>query len=204
MTATWSGNGNYKLATATQSTTATKATPTVTWNTPAPINYGTALSATQLDATAGIAGTYKYTPASGKFLAAGPQTLLVTFTPTAKTDYNDVTTTVTLQVNQASSTTTATSADDTVKLSKAGSVAVTEDYLVSSYKPTGTVTLTASPTGETCTGNVAAGTGKGSCKLTFTSTGTRTMTASYAGDANHTGSNNSGQNPAVTVTVNPF
>ncbi len=126
-----------------------------------------------------------------------------TFTPTVKTEYNDVTTTVSLQVNQASTTTEITSADDTVKLSKAGSVTVSENYLVGSYKPTGSVTVTAS-TGETCTGTVASGTGKGFCRLTFTSPGTRTITASYAGDAKHAGSNNSGQNPAVTVTVNPY
>jgi hypothetical protein len=204
MTATWNGNGNYKQATATQTTTATKATPTVTWNTPAPINYGVALSATQLNATASVSGTFKYTPAVGKILTAGAQTLSVTFTPAAKTDYNVVTTTVTLQVNPDATTTTITSADKILKLNKAGTASIAIDYNVTSYKPTGTMTLTASPTGETCTGNVAAGTGNGACKLTFTSAGTRTITASYPGDANHTSSDNSGQNPPVTVTVNPY
>jgi hypothetical protein len=59
-------------------------------------------------------------------------------------------------------------------------------------------------TGETCTGTVASGTGNGSCILTFTTTGTRTINASYSGDANHTASNNSGQTPAITVTVAPY
>ena len=50
---------------------ATLIVPTVNWNTPDPITYGTALSATQLDATAsdgsGVAvpGTFAYTPAAG-------------------------------------------------------------------------------------------------------------------------------------------
>jgi hypothetical protein len=39
--------------------------------------------------------------------------------------------------------------------------------------------------------------------LTFTTTGARTITAAYSGDSNHLGSNSAGQNPAVTVTVNP-
>jgi hypothetical protein len=211
MTATWNGNGNYKLATATQSTVLTQATPTVTWNTPAPISYGTALSATQLNATAtgvnggSITGTFKYTPASGKVLAAGSQTLSVTFTPTgtAKSDYTTAAASVTLQVNQDSTITLVTSNDQTVTLSKMGTATATVDFDVSSYKPTGQVTLTASPTGETCSGTVSV-TGSGSCRLTFTSTGTRTIVASYPGDANHTASNNSGQSPAVTITVNPY
>ncbi len=65
------------------------------------------------------------------------------------------------------------------------------------------MTVTAGP--ASCTGTVSSGTGKGSCKLTFTSApDTYTISASYAGDPNHTGSNNSTQSPAVTVTVNPY
>jgi hypothetical protein len=77
-----------------------KTTPTITWATPAAITYGTALSGTQLDATASVAGTFVYTPAAGTVLAAGTQTLSVTFTPTNTTDYNTVTATVSLTVNQ--------------------------------------------------------------------------------------------------------
>ena len=41
------------------------ATPTITWANPADITYGTALGATQLDATASVAGTFAYTLAAG-------------------------------------------------------------------------------------------------------------------------------------------
>jgi hypothetical protein len=58
--------------------------PVITWPNPAPIPYGTPLSATQLDATANMAGTFVYTPAAGTVLAAGSQTLSVTFTPSNK------------------------------------------------------------------------------------------------------------------------
>jgi hypothetical protein len=205
MTATWNGNGNYKSATAIQTTTAIKATPVITWATPAPINYGIALSGTQLDASSNLSGgTFKYTPASGKILTAGTQTLSVTYTPASKADYNTVTATVSLQVNQDSTTTTITSSDKTLTLNRAGTASTVLDFNVSTYyKPTGAVTLTAT-TGETCTGNVAAASGNGSCKLTFTTSGTRTITASYSGDDNHTASNSDSQNPPVTVTVNPF
>jgi sugar lactone lactonase YvrE len=78
----------------------------VTWPTPAPIAYGTALSATQLDATANVSGTFVYTPPAGTILTAGTQTLSVTFTPTNTKVYPPVTTTVNLQVNQGSTTVT--------------------------------------------------------------------------------------------------
>ena len=62
------------------------------------ISYGTQLSATQLDATANVAGTFVYTPASGTVLPAGSQTLSVTFTPSDTTDYTTAKASVTLSV----------------------------------------------------------------------------------------------------------
>ena len=70
---------------------ATKTTPTITWATPAAITAGTALSGTQLNATASVAGTFVYAPAAGTVLAAGTHTLTVTFTPTNTTLYNSAT-----------------------------------------------------------------------------------------------------------------
>ncbi len=94
---------DYNTATATATLTVNKATPLITWAAPAAITYGTALSATQLDATANVPGTFVYSPASGTVLSAGSQTLNVTFMPTDTTDYGTATATVTLRVNQASS-----------------------------------------------------------------------------------------------------
>src|SRR6185436_15871322 len=66
----------------------TKATPVITWAAPADIVYGTALSATQLNASASVAGTYVYTPSATTVLAAGAaQSLSVTFTPTDGANY---------------------------------------------------------------------------------------------------------------------
>jgi hypothetical protein len=103
---------DYTTTTATVQLTVNKAAPTITWPTPAPINYGTPLSATQLDASTsgvaggGLAGTLVYTPAAGAVLAAGVQTLSVTFTPADTTDYMTSTTTVQLTVNKATPTIT--------------------------------------------------------------------------------------------------
>ena len=81
--------------------TVTKATPTITWSNPADITYGTALSATQLDATASVPGTFTYNPAAGTVLHAGTgQTLSVTFTPTDTADYTTAAATATINVEQ--------------------------------------------------------------------------------------------------------
>ncbi len=68
---------------------------------------------------------------------------------------------------------------------------------VKATKPTGSVTVNAS-TGQSCTGKIAAATGKGSCKLTFTAEGSPSLTATYAGDKYNSGS----VSAEVTQTVN--
>ena len=92
---------DYSTATASVILQVNQATPTITWATPAAITYGTQLSATQLDASSTVAGSFTYSPAAGAVLTAGPQKLSVTFTPTDTTDYSTATASVTLQVNQA-------------------------------------------------------------------------------------------------------
>jgi hypothetical protein len=87
--------------------------PTITWPTPAAITYGTALSGAQLDASAGVAGSFAYGPGSGTVLGAGTQTLSVTFTPTDTTDYTTATDSVLLTVDPASLTVTANPASKT-------------------------------------------------------------------------------------------
>jgi hypothetical protein len=103
ITASYSGDSNFTGSTSNAvSQTVNKATPTITWATPAAITYGTALSATQLDATASVPGSFVYSPAAGTTPAVGSDTLSVTFTPTDATDYNSATASVTLTVNPAS------------------------------------------------------------------------------------------------------
>jgi hypothetical protein len=85
--------------------TVTPAKPTISWQDPADIKYGTALSSTQLDASANVDGSLSYTPASGMVLGAGAgQKLSVTFTPKDSTDYTTATGTATIDVDQATPT----------------------------------------------------------------------------------------------------
>ena len=101
MTFTPTDTTDYTSVTKTVQITVTQAAPVITWNNPANIVYGTALSATQLSATASVGGTFAYTPAAGTTPATGTDTLSVTFTPTDTTDYTSVTKTVQITVTQA-------------------------------------------------------------------------------------------------------
>jgi hypothetical protein len=73
------------------------------WHSPAPIMFGVALDAEQLNATADVAGSFVYTPASGSVLTAGTHQLSVTFTPADAETYLPATAVVTIDVLQASS-----------------------------------------------------------------------------------------------------
>ena len=97
-------DNNYLFSYVNGLLTITKATPVITWSTPSSITYGTALSATQLNATSSVPGNFTYTPGIGAVLNAGSnQILTANFTPTDATNYNGVTgTTVQITVNKAS------------------------------------------------------------------------------------------------------
>src|SRR6202034_2365750 len=95
---------DYTTITKTVQIVLAQAAPVITWANPAGITYGTALSATQLNATASVPGTLVYTPAAGSIPSAGTDTLSVTFTPTDTTDYTTVTKTVQIVVSQVTPT----------------------------------------------------------------------------------------------------
>ena len=78
-----------------------KAQSNVTWSTPIPVTYGTALSSTQLNATANVSGVFTYSPLPGTVLGAGLKTLDVSFVPTDTTNYLDASGSQNLLVNQA-------------------------------------------------------------------------------------------------------
>jgi len=142
------GNSTYQAATPVSlSFLVNPETPTITWTNPSAITYGTALSGTQLNATASTAGTFSYSPAAGTVLATGAHTLGVTFTPTDTTDYTTNTANVSLTVNKATLTVTANAASITY-----GSSAPTYSDTITGFVNgdtisvvSGTASLTASP-----------------------------------------------------------
>ena len=138
-------------------------TPTLTWTNPAPIVYGTALGAAQLNATASVPGTFAYTPAAGTVLAAGPAPLSVSFTPQDPTSYASVQATVSITVTKAVLTVTA---DDKTKVQGQTNPPLT--YSVSGFvnndPPTvvsGTPTLSTAATQSSPPGDYAITVGTG-------------------------------------------
>ncbi len=98
MTFTPTDTTDYNNASDSVTLKVAQATPTITWANPAAITLGTALGASQLDATASVPGKFIYNLAAGTVLGAGNQSLSVVFTPTDSTDYTSASQKATLTV----------------------------------------------------------------------------------------------------------
>ncbi|ABQ24971.1 beta strand repeat-containing protein [Geotalea uraniireducens] len=93
-------SNNYSFSYVNGTLVIGKATPVIIWNTPAAITAGTALSISQLNASAGVAGSFAYTPVAGTILSAGSHTLSVSFTPNDG-NYSSASASVSITVNAA-------------------------------------------------------------------------------------------------------
>ncbi|MDX6405211.1 MAG: hypothetical protein QOH70_2666, partial [Blastocatellia bacterium] len=104
---------NYNNASKNVSINVLKATPTITWSDPSDITYPTALSSTQLNATASVPGVFTYAPPATAVLNAGnAQTLSVNFVPTDTTNYSNASKNVSINVLKATPTITWSNAAD--------------------------------------------------------------------------------------------
>ncbi len=100
---------NYAQTVATRTILVGQATPAVAWQPiPATIRSGTPLSASQLDATSNVPGTFTYTPPVGTVLSAGTHQLSVLFTPTDIVDYTTTTATASITITPALAATSVT------------------------------------------------------------------------------------------------
>jgi hypothetical protein len=97
--ATHAGSTNYLGSSDQKHFTIDKATLQITWSNPQTIDYGTALSSTQVNAEANVLGSFAYDPLAGMVLLSCTQTLKATFTPTDTANYNCANAQVTLVVN---------------------------------------------------------------------------------------------------------
>jgi len=154
--------------------------PAITWPTPAPIVYGTALTGTQLNATSPVAGSFSYSPAAGTVLAVGSQTLKVLFTPTDTTDYTTSTASVTLNVIPATPGLTVTSSPNPGFLSNP--ITFTAAISALSVLPTGTVTFY---DGTTQIGSGTVSAGMATCTTSALIAGAHSITAVYSGDSSY-------------------
>jgi hypothetical protein len=110
VTSTGLTSSNYAISLIPGTLSITPADQTITWADPADIVYGTALDATQLDATVSVvgpapAGGLTYTPPEGTLLRAGNHQTL-TVIAAASNDYNQASATVTINVAKATPTIT--------------------------------------------------------------------------------------------------
>jgi hypothetical protein len=178
---------NETITTTDTITVAILTVPRISWATPAPITYPTALSATQLDAIGGVAGTLTYTPPVGTVLPPGQQTLSVTLTPSDTTHYAPATDSVTLTVNQATQSITFTPPTSPV------------------VYPVAPITLSATggASGNPVTFSIVSGpgslSGANNSTLTVTGTGTIVVAANQLGNTDYSAA------PQVTqsIVVNP-
>ncbi len=210
---------DYTTASTTVIVNVAQATPTVSVN-PVNITYGTALSNSQLTGTATwtvegnpvtVAGTFAYTTAVGTVLGGGTgQSEAVTFTPSDSTDYTTASTTVTVNVAQAGTTTAlASSMNPTVYGQAVTFTATVASAVLSVGPPTGSVTFFA---GATSLGSAPLSDGVASLAVTTLTVGSDSITAVYSGDPNFAGSPSTalsqtveqdGTTAAVVSSANP-
>lgn len=177
--------GNTDASPASVTWTITKLTPVLTWANPADITYPTALSGTQLNATADVAGSFAYTPASGTILNAGnSQALKVDFTPTDTTNYSTASKTVTINVLKADPVVTAMGNTCTYNNSPCAGSGSAKGVLGEVLTPV----------------NVAYKDALGNLLTSApVNAGTYSVAARYAGDANY----NQKQSAPATITITP-
>ena len=169
VTFTPTDTADYTSATGSVTLSITKPATAITWAAPAAITYGTALGGTELDATANVPGSFSYTPAAGTVLAAGEQTLSVTFTPTDTADYHSAIDSVTLTVNQA-----------TPVITWAAPTDVVEGTALSSTQLDATANVAGSFSYTPPLGTVLSTTGTQSLSVTFTPANTTDYTTATA------------------------
>lgn len=179
----------YTNATGSNSITVARATPTINWSTPASITVGTALSATQLNATAAapdgtaVAGSFVYTPGSGTVLPAGTTTLNAVFTPADTANYNSGASASVMQV--VSRATTALSASGSPSPSTYGqpiTLGATLTTAPGATAPSGSVSFSEGPNPL---GSAPVQGGAASLPIGTLTAGRHFLTASYSGDANY-------------------
>ena len=213
LSASYAGDSNFNASTSagvTQTVNKANTTTTITAQTPNPSGPGQAVAVSftvaavapgsgtatgNVTVSDGVGDTCTGTVAAGScsvsFATVGAYTLTASYA--GDSNFNASASAGVTQTVKASTTTTITG--QTPNPSSVGqAVAVSFTVTSSGGTPTGNVTVS-DGVGDTCTGTVAAG----SCSLSFATGGTKTLTASYAGDTNFNASISAGVTQTVTV-----
>jgi hypothetical protein len=172
--------------------------PAITWATPAPIIYGTPLSATQLDATSPIQGSFSYSPSAGTVLPIGQNTLTATFLPTDTTDYTTNTASVTLTIIPATPLVTLASSANPIFTSNPVTFTATLTVPAGApAAPTGSISFY---DGITLLGSGTVTAGVATYSMPAPATGIHSITAVYSGDTNYT----TATSPVLTQITQDF
>ena len=198
ITAVYTPTGAFVGGSVALNQVVTRATPTITWTSPAPITFGTALGGSQLDATATwpvgvvvetVGGTFTYTPISGTVLSAGDnQNLFVSFAPADTVDYTAASDTITISVaKHATTTTLSASASSAAPGQTVSFTATVSGSLPAPYLPTGSVQFQVNGVNSGSPVPISAS-GTAVFSTTEPTSGSFTLTAIYSGDQNFSGS----------------
>jgi FtsP/CotA-like multicopper oxidase with cupredoxin domain len=212
MTAAWGATTNYSVASATQVTIASLATPTVSFTgAPANMVYNSGFNVTattnaNVMPTITPTGVCSVGPVTGSPTNATATVTMTSGTGTCSVTANWPPTSAYLAASLSQSTAALKLGSKTAITSNAPNPSVVGQVVNISFNvtetggaalPTGTVTVTAT-TGEQCSGSLTAGVG--SCNITFVTPGSRTLTALYNGDANY----NTSSSAVITQGVGDF
>jgi len=220
VSAAWPATVNYAAATLTQTTTAAKAIPIVSFSgAPASAAYGSQFVVTATTTATDATVLPVVTPAGACSVGTvsgipDVASSTVTMTAGAGTCTLSASWPATLNFAAASATqaaTTAAKGPSTMTLTPTPNPSVpgqpvTMAFSVAKLGPiaaTGTVSVTAS-NGQSCTGTLTNG--AGSCVITFGFSGSRTLTATYAGDATYLAGTTTGITQNIqdfTISVTP-
>jgi hypothetical protein len=208
--ATYSGDGNFvSLTSSPVSEQINQVVPTLNWNPPPAINYGstlsTVLTASALNGSTPVPGNYAYTdtlaggsasPATAAtVLLPGSYTIAVTFTPTNPTDYQSVSSSVSLTVGKGNPTVGLVSSSNPVF--SGNPVTFTATVSSTALTPSGSVNFV---DGQTLLGTVPLSQGTATYTTSTLAIGGHSITAVYGGDANYASLASS----PVTQTVEDF
>jgi len=137
-------------------------------------------------------GTGSCTVKFDSYTTSLPETRNIVATYTGDANHNPGSSSVSHIVTKASTTTTIT-ADSPDPSAANAQVAVTVSVTSAWGTPTGTISITGADTN--CTITLPAG----SCNVTFTSIGSKTLTATYNGDAEHNTSNDTASHAVINA-----
>ena len=227
LTATYAGDGNYAPSSGTASQTVVKGSTTLTINSatpdPSKPTQAVAVSFTVIGAGFTPTGTVDVTGADincTATLSGGSGVCNVVFntigakniTATYTGDSNYMGSSDSVAHTVKNLTTTVITSDNPDPSTPGDSVLVTVTVTGPGTNPTGTVDITGANTN--CTTGALAPAGPGSatasCSVTFVTAGAKTLTATYAGDANYVGSTgssghtvNRGPSTTIITVVSP-